>query len=82
MFILFGLTAALSMVLNIFLVPLLEVQINQEMLIAQTALRQNEFFLSSQTKTEYMKKGTRVLKENRAELNAIFFFSRDHLTRA
>ena len=29
-----------------------------------------------------MKKGTRVLKENQAELNAIFFFSRDHLTRA
>ena len=49
-FILFGLTAALSMALNIFLVPLLEAQINQEMLIAQTALRQNEFFCRARQK--------------------------------
>ena len=40
-FILFSLTAVLSVALDIFMELLLEMEINEEMLIAQAALRRN-----------------------------------------
>ena len=62
-FILFSLTAVLSMALDVFMVLRLELKTSQEMLIAQATLRWNEFICRTKQKGSFTKKGTRVLEE-------------------
>ena len=50
------------MALDIFMVLLLKVKTNQEMLIAQGALRRNEFVCRAKQKQSIPEKGMRILK--------------------
>ena len=47
---------------DIFMVLLLKVKTNQEMLIAQAALRRNEFVCRAKQKRNILEKGMRILK--------------------
>ena len=66
------------------MVLLLEVKINQEMLIAQAALRRNEFFCRARQKRSIQRRHARIGKKpGRTEqcflFVCLFFFSRDHI---
>ena len=53
------------MALDVFMVLRLELKTSQEMLIAQSILRWNEFICRTKQKGEFTKKGTRVLKKKK-----------------
>ena len=55
-FILFSLTAVLSMALDVFMVLRLELKTSQEMLIAQSTLRRNEFICRTKQKGNLQRK--------------------------
>ena len=55
-FILFSLTAVLSMALDVFMVLRLELKTSQEMLIAQSTLRWNEFICRTKQKGNLQRK--------------------------
>ena len=71
-FILFSLTAVLSVALDVFMELLLEMKINEEMLIAQAALRRNYFFCRAIQNGVYKERHALIGKKQ-AELNCGFF---------
>ena len=62
-FMLFSLTAVLSMALEVFMVLRLELKTNQEMLIAQATLRRNEFICRTKQKGSLQRKARAYWKK-------------------
>ena len=62
-FILFSLTAVLSMALDVFMVLRLELKTSQEMLIAQATLRWNEFICRTKQKGSLQRKARAYWKK-------------------
>ena len=56
-------TVVLSMACDIFMVLLLKLKTNQERLIAQAALRRNEFSCCAKQKRSIPEKGMRILEK-------------------
>ena len=65
-FILFSLTAVLSMALDVFMVLRLELKTSQETLIAQATLRWNEFICRTKQKGSLKGRHARIGKKKQA----------------